>query len=122
MRGTPHSQKLHHYCSHSIILLRVISGHSLREFYPFAEMQSVYSTAPADWSTSRRTLNVSLVPRKGQTRAQVVTRFNTLRQNTAEEDNMDNKQIKACRPAWGNKGLRHILESMIQSVIKIENI
>ena len=29
---------------------------------------------------------------------------------------MDNKQIKACQPAWENKGLRHvmILESMMQ--------
>ena len=26
------------------------SGHSLEGFYPSAEMQSVYSTAPADWA------------------------------------------------------------------------
>ena len=26
-------------------------GHSLRECYPSAEMQSVYSAAPADWAT-----------------------------------------------------------------------
>ena len=25
-------------------------GHSLGEFYPFVEMKSVYSTAPADWA------------------------------------------------------------------------
>ena len=27
------------------------AGHSLGESYPSAEMQSVYSTAPADWAT-----------------------------------------------------------------------
>ena len=32
------------------------------------------------------TLNVSAVPRKGQTHAQVVARFNTSRQNNVEED------------------------------------
>ena len=26
------------------------TGHSLRESYPSAEMQSVYSAAPADWA------------------------------------------------------------------------
>ena len=31
-------------------LFSVISGHSLREFYLFAEMQSVYSAVPADWA------------------------------------------------------------------------
>ena len=28
-------------------------GHSLEELYPSAEMESVYSAAPADWATKR---------------------------------------------------------------------
>ena len=34
-------------------------GHSFREFYPSAEKQSVYSTAPADWAIYR--VNVKTV-------------------------------------------------------------
>ena len=30
------------------------SGHSLEESYPSAEMQSVYSTAPADWAREEK--------------------------------------------------------------------
>ena len=30
------------------------TGHSLKESYPSAEMQSVYSTAPADWATLKQ--------------------------------------------------------------------
>ena len=37
--------------SWAIKLFSVIPGHSLGEFYPTsAEMQSVYSAAPADWA------------------------------------------------------------------------
>ena len=34
-------------------------GHSLGEFYPFAEVQLMYSTAPADWAIHR--VNVKTV-------------------------------------------------------------
>ena len=37
------------YWNLTIRLFGVIEGHSLGKSYPFAEMQSVYSTAPADW-------------------------------------------------------------------------
>ena len=30
------------------------SGHILAESYPFAKIQSVYSTAPADWAKKER--------------------------------------------------------------------
>ena len=42
-RGTPHSQSL-------TIRLFSITYMPLVEFYSSAEMQSVYSTAPADWA------------------------------------------------------------------------
>ena len=38
-------------CSQCILQLQPIGPHSLRESYTYEEMQSVYSTAPADWST-----------------------------------------------------------------------
>ena len=50
-RGTQHSPKLLHYWSLAITLFTVISR-SLRTggYYPSAEIQLVYSTAPADWA------------------------------------------------------------------------
>ena len=47
-RATLHSPKLQHYWSFTIRLFSVISGHSLGESFPSAEMQSVYSTVPDD--------------------------------------------------------------------------
>ena len=37
-------------------------GHFLRESYPSAEMQSVYSTAPADWATIFKNKAVWITP------------------------------------------------------------
>ena len=34
------------------------TGHSMVEFYPSAEMQSVYSTAPADWAIKTIALKI----------------------------------------------------------------
>ena len=36
--------------SDSQVQFRVISGHSFGESYPSEEMQSAYSTTPADWA------------------------------------------------------------------------
>ena len=49
-RGTRPSPKPQHYWSLIIRLFTVISGHSLGKSYPSAEMQLVYSAAPADWA------------------------------------------------------------------------
>ena len=49
-RGTPHSPKLQHYWRLTIRLFNVNTGNSLGKSYPSAEMQSVYSAAPADWA------------------------------------------------------------------------
>ena len=48
--GILHSPKLQNYWNLTIRLFRVITGHSLGESYTSAEMQSVYSAAPADWA------------------------------------------------------------------------
>ena len=40
--------------------LMLYQGHSLGRSYPYAEMQSVYSTAPTDWAT--RSLVVGVLP------------------------------------------------------------
>ena len=45
-----HSPKLQHYWNLTIRLFSVISNTLVGEFYPSAEMQSVNSTAPADWT------------------------------------------------------------------------
>ena len=55
-RGTLHSPKLQHYWNLTIRLFNVISrtlvGQTGREgSYPSAENQSVYSTAPTNWTT-----------------------------------------------------------------------
>ena len=74
MKGYPYFPKLQHNWSHTITLFHIISrtfirevlplgrdavgvfyspswlGHSLTECYPLAEMQSVYSAAPANWA------------------------------------------------------------------------
>ena len=50
-RGTPHSPKLQHYWNLTIRLFSVISRTLVGGGgYPSAEVQSVYSTAPADWA------------------------------------------------------------------------
>ena len=49
-RGALHSPKPQHHWNLTIRLFSVISGHSLGRSYPYAEKQSVYSTAPADWA------------------------------------------------------------------------
>ena len=46
-----HHPKLKHYRNLAIRLFSVISGHSLGEPYPFSQIQSVNSTAPADWAS-----------------------------------------------------------------------
>ena len=56
--GTPHSSKLQHFWSLTVRLLSVISGHSLGDSYSSAKMQSVYSTAPADWAISKWSRNI----------------------------------------------------------------
>ena len=43
--------KLQHYWNLTIRLFNVIPRQLLGRFYPSAEKQSVYSTAPADWAT-----------------------------------------------------------------------
>ena len=49
--GIPHSPKLQHKWKLTIRILRVISGTLIgRSLTPSAEIQSVYSTAPADWA------------------------------------------------------------------------
>ena len=48
--GIPHSPNLQYYWSLTIRFFSVITGHSLGEPYPSAEVESVYSTAPADWA------------------------------------------------------------------------
>ena len=53
-RGTPNSPKLQHYWTLTIRLFRVISRTLVRESYRSVEMQSVFSTAPADWAIRRR--------------------------------------------------------------------
>ena len=61
-RGTPHSPKLQHCWNLNIRLFSVISRTPVgRGFYPSAEKQSVYSTAPADWAISvwRKSLTVT---------------------------------------------------------------
>ena len=50
MNVTPHFPKLKHHWNLTIRLFSVISGHSLEKSYPSAEMQSVYSTALAEWA------------------------------------------------------------------------
>ena len=50
-RGTPHSPKLQHYWNLTIRLFSVISRTLVgSRSYPSTEMQSVYSTAPSNWS------------------------------------------------------------------------
>ena len=44
-----------------IRLFNVISGHSLRRSYATAEMQLVYSTAPADWAFNRFNFKVVII-------------------------------------------------------------
>ena len=48
--GTPHSSKLQHYWNLTIRLFSVILGHSFRESYLSAEIQSTYSTVPVTWA------------------------------------------------------------------------
>ena len=51
-RGTPHSPKLQDYWNLTIRLFSVISRALVGGgFYPSTEVQSVYSTAPADWAS-----------------------------------------------------------------------
>ena len=50
-QGTPHSQEPQHFWSHTIRVFSVISRTVVGpRFYLRAEMQSVYSKAPADWA------------------------------------------------------------------------
>ena len=42
---------LQYYWSLTIRLFSVLSGHTLEESYPSAEMQSMYSTAPAGYAS-----------------------------------------------------------------------
>ena len=51
LRGTPHFPKLQHEWSLTKKSLVSYPGHSLVGSYPFAEMQSEYSAASADWTT-----------------------------------------------------------------------
>ena len=51
IKGYLHSTELQHYWILTIWLFSVISGHSLGDSCPSAELQLVYSTAPADWAT-----------------------------------------------------------------------
>ena len=55
MKGALNSPKPPHYWDRAIRLFSVISGHSLEGegSYPSAEVQSVYSTAPANWAVHR---------------------------------------------------------------------
>ena len=48
-RVIPHSLKLLHYWSLTFRLLSVIIRTLTGRYYPYAEMQSVFSTEPADW-------------------------------------------------------------------------
>ena len=58
MKGYSHSPKLQHYSNFTIRLFNVISGLSLgRRSYPSAEKQSVYSTAPANWTMKLEVCN-----------------------------------------------------------------
>ena len=52
MKGYSAFPKIQHYWNLTIKLFSVIPGHSLGGVgsYPSAEMQSVYSIAPAEWS------------------------------------------------------------------------
>ena len=50
-KSTPHSPKLQHYWSLTIRLFSVISRRDVGGSYHSAEMQSVYSTASANWVT-----------------------------------------------------------------------
>ena len=51
IKCTPHSPELQHYWNLTMRLLSVISRTLVREgSYPSAEVQSVYSTASADWA------------------------------------------------------------------------
>ena len=54
--STQHSQKLQHYWSLTIKLLSVI--HLFGLSYSSAEVQSVYSKAPADWARKRAVLTL----------------------------------------------------------------
>ena len=50
LKGSLHSPKLQHYRNLAIRSFSVVPGHSIRVSYASAEMQSVYSTVPADWA------------------------------------------------------------------------
>ena len=60
-RGTPHSPKLQLCWKLSIRLFSVISRTLFGGSYPSAEVQSVYSTAPADWAIQNLSLTIRLV-------------------------------------------------------------
>ena len=66
---------LQHYWNLTIRLFSVISGHLLGEgSYPSAEVQSVYSTAPATWETQYRYTNANIGPWQVGTRLYIVPR------------------------------------------------
>ena len=50
IKGAPHSTKLHHHSNLTNRLFSVLSRTLVRGFYPYTEVQSVYSTAPAEWA------------------------------------------------------------------------
>ena len=61
-RGTRHSLKLQHYWSLTIRLLCVISRTLVgRGSYPSAELQSVYSTAPANWAKQMKEFSLKII-------------------------------------------------------------
>ena len=50
--GTPYSPKFQHHWNLTTRLFSVLSRTLVRGSYTSAEMQSVYSTAPADWANN----------------------------------------------------------------------